>query len=65
MTDFDHVSINEFLDHLRREPNPDDVLDWVDARLHDTTWDIHELQDAIIDALGMIEAYRDARNALA
>jgi hypothetical protein len=41
------------------------VLDWVDARLHDTTWDIHELQDAITDALGMIEAYRDARNALA
>jgi hypothetical protein len=41
------------------------VLDWVYARLHDVTWDIHELQDAIIDALGMIEAYRDARIALA
>jgi hypothetical protein len=65
MTEFDHASINEFLDHLRREPNPDDVLNWVDARLHDTIWDIHELQDAIIDILGMIEAYWDARNALA
>lgn len=59
------ASITEFLAQLRREPNPDDVLDWVYARLNDVTWDIHELQDAILDVRGVIEAYRDARNALA
>jgi hypothetical protein len=64
MTEFDHVSITEFLDHLRREPNPDDVLDWVYARLQGLD-DLDDIEDAILDVRGMIEAYRDARNALA
>jgi hypothetical protein len=63
MTDFDHVSITEFLDHLRREPNPDDVLDWVYARLSPV--DLDDVEDAILDVRGMIEAYRDAQIALA
>jgi hypothetical protein len=69
VTEFDHISINKFLDHLRREPNPDDVLDWVDARLRlglaEGPDDITDLADAVMDARGMIEAYRDAQIALA
>jgi hypothetical protein len=55
--------ITEFVAQIRRDPNPDDVLDWVYDRLRYASEG--DVEDAILDARGMIEAYRDAQIALA
>lgn len=61
--DIADTPIAEFVAQIRRDPDPDDVLDWVYDRLRYASEG--DVQDAIIDATGMIQAYRDARNALA
>jgi len=69
MSWIEDISITEFLAQVRREPNPNDVLDWVDERLRlgqeEGPDDITDLADAVLDARGMIQAYRDAVTALA
>jgi hypothetical protein len=61
--DIADTPITEFVAQIRRDPNPDDVLDWVYDRLRYALEG--DVEDAILDARGMIEAYRDAQIALA